>query len=295
MGNQETYDASFSLGGLTSLQFFRHLTQLTVFVALNAKFFGIASTAIVVPYLWPTQAQFSTVHGGLDSLEYTITAGAVPLSVLGILLFTGSTVGRLFCGWACPIGMLQDFIAYLPFKKSRADPNSVKYYKDVKWALLGFSILSAVLVAFRRADDPSSNPAGVFSDSFFSVISPSTTLFAYLPFLVVWKSHALVDAGFVAILKFSFLIFAFLPAIYIPRFFCRYLCPLGALLSPFGSFKFLRISRSNTLSPATLNKTLEDVCPMGVVASEENFINSWDCVHCGKCVSEHPKDLVQTF
>ena len=210
---------------------------------------------------------FYQVHGGLDSLEYTITAGAIPLSVLGLLIFTGSTVGRLFCGWACPIGMLQDFIAYLPFKKSRVDPNSVKYYKDVKWALLGFSILSAVLVAFRRAENPTSNPAGVFSDSFFSVISPSTTLFAYLPFLVVWKSHALVDAGFVAILKFSFLIFAFLPAIYIPRFFCRYLCPLGALLSPFGSFKFLRISRSNTLAPATLNKTLEDVCPMGVVAS----------------------------
>jgi len=164
----------------------------------------------------------------------------------------------------------------------------------VKWTILGISIFCASVVGFRREEQIVTHD-GAFSLSFFNVFSPSTTLFAYLPFLIVWKSHALVDAGLLALLKFSFFILAFLPAIYIPRFFCRYLCPLGALLSPFGSFKFLRISRQNTLTRDSLNKNLEDICPMGVVASDENFINSWDCIHCGKCVSEFPNDLSQRF
>jgi len=109
MGNQERYDASFSLSGITALQFFRHLTQIAVFITLNAKFFGIASTAVIVPYLWPTQAQYSTVHGVYESLEFTLSRGFVPLTVLAIIGLTGTTVGRLFCGWACPFGMIQDF------------------------------------------------------------------------------------------------------------------------------------------------------------------------------------------
>jgi polyferredoxin len=294
MGNKDRYDGSFSLSGITGLQFFRHLTQLAVFVALNAKFFGIASTALIVPYLWPTQALYSSVHGAYESLEYTISSGAVPLTVLGIILLTGTTVGRLFCGWACPFGMIQDFLSYLPFSKTRLDATMSKYLKDVKWAILGLSIFCALVVGFRREEQITVHD-GAFSISFFNVLSPSATLFAYLPFLVVWKSYAVVDAGFIALLKFSFFILAILPAIFIPRFFCRYLCPLGALLSPFGSFKFLRISRQNSLTADTLNKTLEDICPMGVVASEESFINSWDCIHCGKCVSEFPSELSQIF
>jgi ferredoxin-type protein NapH len=298
-GNQEKYNASFSVGGITALQFFRHLTQIAVFLTLNAKYFGIASSLIIVPYLWPTQAQYSTVHGLYESLEYTLCKGWVPLTVLAIVGLTGSAVGRLFCGWACPFGMVQDFLSYLPFSKTRPDPAITKYLKGAKWAILGVCLFCAVVVGQRQDDEETETPAvvhsGPFSLSVFNVISPASTLFAYLPFLVAWKSHALVDAGFIALLKFAFFIFSILPAVYIPRFFCRYLCPLGALLSPFGSFKFVALTRSKTLSRDTLNKALEDVCPMGVVATEENIINSWDCIHCGKCVSEFPNDLRQTF
>ena len=135
---------------------------------------------------------------------------------------------------------------------------------------LGISLFCALVVGLRLDDEETLATAhsGPFSLSVFNVISPSTTLFAYLPFLVVWKSHALVDAGFITLLKFAFFIFSILPAIYVPRFFCRYLCPLGALLSPFGSFKFVSLTRTKTLSKETLNKTLEDVCPMGVLATD---------------------------
>lgn len=62
---------------------------------------------IIVPYLHVTQAPFSTVHGAYESLEYTIARGLFPLLVLGVIYLTAVTVGRLFCGWACPFGLVQ--------------------------------------------------------------------------------------------------------------------------------------------------------------------------------------------
>jgi hypothetical protein len=60
-----------------------------------------------VPYLHVTQSPWSTVHGAYESLEYTIARGIFPLLVLGVIYLTAVTVGRLFCGWACPFGLVQ--------------------------------------------------------------------------------------------------------------------------------------------------------------------------------------------
>lgn len=60
-----------------------------------------------MPYLHPTGAPFSVVHGAYDSLEYTISQAVFPVLVLGIIYLTGVLVGKVFCGWACPVGMIQ--------------------------------------------------------------------------------------------------------------------------------------------------------------------------------------------
>lgn len=63
--------------------------------------------ALIVPYLHSTQSPFSVVHGAYDAMEYTLAKGLPPILVLGIIYLTAITVGRLFCGWACPLGMVQ--------------------------------------------------------------------------------------------------------------------------------------------------------------------------------------------
>jgi len=109
MSSEERYQRSFSWGGTGDLQLCRHGIQLLAFIALNAKFFGLTSTNVIVPYLHSTQAPYSTAHGAFESLEYTIGQGIFPLLVLGVIYLTAITVGRVFCGWACPFGMVQDF------------------------------------------------------------------------------------------------------------------------------------------------------------------------------------------
>jgi len=301
MGLDERYNKSFSVSGLQELQIWRHVVQLITFIVLNGKLFGLASTVIIVPYLQDIQSPWSTVHGAYESLEYTVAKGMFPLLVLGVIYLTAATVGRVFCGWACPFGMIQDFFSYLPFKKQRLSTSTAASLRDVKWAIVAFSVLLSVLVGYRRATYPDLEyPVGFLSDSPFSVLSPASTLTTYVPWMILWKDNVLTTAGIIGWLKMGFLLAVLAPSVFFPRFFCRFLCPLGALMEPLSKYKGLRILRSPKLLKEDLNKVLADVCPMGVQVQaaegvQERFIDAGGCIHCGKCITETPRMLSQQF
>jgi len=289
------FESAFNFSSIGNLQYVRHVVQFLALLFLNGKIFGLAATGIIVPYLHCTEAPFSTVHGAYESLEYTIARGMFPLLVLGVIYLTAVTVGRVFCGWACPMGLVQDILSYLPFKKHRLSSTASNQFKDLKWAILAFSIFSVCIVAWRRSSSTfAEDPIGVFSGSPFSVISPSGTLFAYIPWMMLWNSNVLATAGLSAWLKMGILVAVLVPSIYVPRFFCRFLCPMGALMEPVSKYKLLRIHRQSKLPREKLNLLLNDVCPMGVQIAKEDdseFIDHPACIHCGKCVTEDPKNL----
>jgi len=291
-------ERAYNFRKIGGLQYARHFIQLIAFIFLNGKLFGLQSTNLIVPYLHTTEAPYSTVHGAYESLEYTIAQGLFPILVLGIIYLTAVTVGRILCGWACPLGMVQDFLSYLPFKKQRITANIASQLRDIKWAVVSFSLLTSILVGYGRIKGTiTENSVGAFTDSPFSVISPSGTLFAYIPWMVLWQSNVLATAGMVGWFKFAVFFAVMVPSLYIPRFFCRYVCPMGALLEPISQFKLLRIHRSSKLSKEEYNKVFNDVCPMGVTlqSEESEFIDHPSCVHCGKCLTESPVNLSQTF
>jgi len=281
-------DSEYNIREIHPLQAWRHVVQLITFLFVNAKFLGLASTGIVVPYLWAAGAPFSTVHGAYEAFEFTVSQGVFPLLAIGVIYLTAITVGRVFCGWACPFGMIQDFLAYLPFKKEKLSPITHGQIKDIKWAILGFSLFLSILVGLKRSGaTETSVPIGVINEAQFSVISPAGTLFSYLPWMIIWNNDALAKAGLLGWLKFALLIGALIPSLYIPRFFCRFLCPLGALLETVSQFKILRIVPKKGFSSDSWNKTLEEVCPMGVtVQPQDKFISHPGCIHCGKCLTE---------
>ncbi len=45
--------------------------------------------------------------------------------------------------------------------------------------------------------------------------------------------------GLIAWIKLALCVAVLVPSVYIPRFFCRYLCPMGTLLEPLSSYKVL--------------------------------------------------------
>lgn len=85
------------------------------------------------------------------------------------------------------------------------------------------------------------------------------------------------------------LIAVLVPSVYIPRFFCRHICPMGAVLQPIAPFKFLRIRRAVGSTKEESNRILDDVCPMGVrVADSDDASVDGSCIHCGNCTVAAP-------
>jgi len=200
-----------------SLQYTRHFVQICALIFLNAKIIGFSATSLIVPYLHTTQAPFSVVHGAYDSLEYTISHSIFPFLVLGVIYLTAATVGKVYCGWACPVGAIQDWMLYLPIQKQRLSASTLTSLRDVKWAVVAFSLLTTIFVGVRGAR--ASLDSGAFADSPFSVVSPASTLFGYIFYMITWKSNVLIHAGAVGWLKLAVMVATLAPALFVSRFF----------------------------------------------------------------------------
>ena len=199
------------------------------------------------------------IDGGFVSVSHlvnTIKLGpAFLLSNLPLLLLSSFTVlttllwGRLFCSSLCPFGALQDFITrFAPRRWRRRVPQGI----HDKAIYLKYGILSLILTGAFVADQV----------SLFQYFEPFGTLF-------------FLD-GTLAL--FSILI-AFLAACFVvPRFYCRYACPLGAALGVVATVSPWRIRR---VPQCEVCIVCEQACPTGAIRRQT--IDFKECVRCDLC------------
>ncbi len=146
----------------------------------------------------------------LGTFQYAFTAdGLAFLGLSGILIFVlpllfSAFFGRVFCGWVCPFGALQEFLyrIHVPgrFSPSGRIHSKLKHLsKVVLFALIAMILLNRFGVISMRWSVP------------FCSIDPFHTIFT------LFLSGSLIVAGITILL-----------AIFIRRFFCKYLCFYGA-------------------------------------------------------------------
>jgi len=172
--------------------------------------------------------------------------------LLMIVIFTLVTTliwGRVFCSSLCPFGAVQDFI-------SRFTPKRWLLKVPQKWHDIGIYTKYAFLAFISGAALIANNVA------VFQYFEPFGTLF----FL---SGSALLFAILAAIL---------LACVAVPRFYCRYLCPLGAALGVVSFISPLRIKR---VPQCTVCSVCEHACPTGAIRREK--IDFKECVRCDIC------------
>lgn len=174
------------------------------------------------------------------------------LPLLIIVTFTLITTffwGRVFCSSLCPFGALQDFLtALVPKAWQRTLPqlwhDRMIYLKyGILFLLIGTAFVVPELTIFH----------------FFE---PFGTIFYLSQSFVLWG------------ILFLFLI----GAILVPRFYCRYACPLGAALGVGSLISPLRIKR---VPQCEVCKVCESSCPTGAIRVEK--IDFKECVRCDIC------------
>ena len=186
------------------------------------------------------------VHGDLRDLPYSAFHHADPLSMIGVALAAGMIpgaliwglllivltllFGRFFCGWICPLGTLQQLTAWLLSPRSRRDSLSVNRYR--RWYAVKYYLLALLLVLAALG----SLQTGLLDPLSLTVRGMAAAVWPVLP-----GGRPLPGGWLAAGLLFGIL----LASRWIPRVFCRALCPLGALLGVFARFSLFRIHRSN--------------------------------------------------
>ncbi len=76
------------------------------------------------------------------------------------------------------------------------------------------------------------------------------------------------------------------------RFFCKYLCPMGATLGLISRLSVFKVRR--TAETCIDCKACDHACPVNITVSEASTVDSPECINCNECVNACPvKDTLQ--
>jgi len=280
---------------------FRNFIELVGFFLLNAlafkyiyPFVKVDPIAIPVPVLNSLRSAYSLMGGVLDFVQIMFSIPVFPLIPLAVIFIVGSIGGRLLCGWLCPIGFIQDLILKMKGLQSTVSPRRHATLTKLKFFIL-FVILffstTLALSLYLDAESKYKSALGPFASGVFFQIQPETTLFSTFPRLVQSGAESgllnfatLTSPGYLVVLGFILLVVFLMGSYIVPWFWCRYVCPTGALMGIFMRFSFLGLRRD----PSKCTKCGDCVksCPMQIRILDlpwEKF-NDPECTLCLECV-----------
>jgi polyferredoxin len=208
-------------------------------------------------------------------------------------------IGRALCGWACPIGLIQDlFTKVRRFFKFNSKEFSLKWHNrlvGVKYAVLFLVIISAVSIGISTMSDDmvgslyiSNFPEGTTQTAPYCQYCPTPVIYYISNSLFMGEDPGFANPVNIAMLLI-FVGFA-IGAIIIPRFWCRYLCPLGAFASFFNKVSIFSIQKDQ--AKCTKCNYCVNSCPTRVQKmrdeDKDNNVTDMNCDFCLECIEACP-------
>lgn len=240
-------------------------------------------------------------------LHFLTTGVILPLFLLSLIPITLTLIfGRFFCGWVCPFGSINQFFTWLfrQARKNRKEKGVNKPLLKLKYAILIAIIIAAIMgthfggwldpfslltrtsttvinpsinYSIHQITKPGANDSGIIAKTFkplyhfarANILTEKQRSFSQ-PFLI--------GGIFIAILLLN---------LYRRRFYCNYICPLGALYGLISKFSFFNLKpNSSCISCKACNKT----CTYNG-SPFEDYMKS-ECLTCFNCINDCPKDAI---
>jgi uncharacterized protein with FMN-binding domain len=183
-----------------------------------------------------------------------------------VLALSTMILGRFFCGWMCMFGTYNDLINLIGKRifKINFQPNEkvdeiLKYFKYLVLIFIGFFVWTAI-ITIPEGSSP--------WDALVQLTNPGYAFNNYLIGLIILFIITIGD-------------------LFIERFFCRYLCPLGAIFSLLAKARILNIKKDKQYCGPCKACTLK--CAMGINLDKVNLVRSGECINCLNCTSICPK------
>ncbi|MBZ9623357.1 4Fe-4S binding protein [Clostridium sp. FP2] len=242
---------------IKKIQIFRLIIQLILFV-LSPGLFILAFSGFKSIYQMIIKGNFNFLQAFPSLVEFTTVI------IITIVL------GRFFCGWVCAFGTYNDLLHLLSknvfkinFKVNEKVDAVLKYAKYLVLILLVVIVWS---MGSKVLETTSPWDAFAQITNFPQVLSDYTIGFILL---------VLITIG----------------AFFIERFFCRYLCPLGAVFNIFSSIGILKIKKPTDKCGKC--RLCTNNCSMGLSLYKVESIRGGDCINCLKCIEACPRKNTQ--
>ncbi|WP_051822130.1 4Fe-4S binding protein [Desulfonatronum thiodismutans] len=241
-------------------------------------------------------------------------AWVAALAPAALVLILTLALGRFFCGYLCPMGTtldITDGLARIPGSAGKistqddpaapvlpppsqpsSDLRRIKYL--ILFFILGAAVLGVSAVFFA-------SPLSLITRFYTLLIHPAAALFGDaalhalrpLALHLDWTRAAYAELHQPRFTTQWFLLLFFLAvfslARWSPRFWCRYLCPTGALLALVGRRPLIRRTVSDVCTDCG---ACQRRCPMAAIPANPSRTIHEECIACQKCVRICPVQAV---
>ncbi len=225
-------------------------------------------------------ALFSQAYAGVKELIGNFGGGTVIdfssmfLIRLAVLCAVTIVAGRVFCGWACAFGAIGDWIyrfcAWIQKKTKK------KWVKIPDRAIPVLQKLKYIVLA------------GTLLLCFFGKSSLITKYSPWTVFSLLTARNFRIGAYGVGIALFVLILVGMALQ---ERFFCQFLCPMGAIFSLLPEIPFTALRRQHTNCIPNCQACKKN-CPVSVKLQEDTMRDG-ECIRCGRCSFICPRSNIR--
>lgn len=227
--------------------------------------------------------EFSTRPPGVDgflpissmmSLYYFLQTGIIHnahpagLVIFFAIILMSFLIGKSFCSWFCPVGFISEMLGNLGekiFRRKIKMPKFLDYpLRSIKYLLLAFLFYTVFLMMNVAA-------LKAFLDSPYNIVADVKMYY----FFAKISQFSLIVIGVLLVLSVVF-----------RNFWCRYLCPYGALLGLISLFSPAKIKRN--AETCTDCKACTKACPSFIKVHKMKSVISDECTSCMSCIDACP-------
>lgn len=276
-------------------QILRKVVQILSFLLFVGVIFGLGPLPIVLPVMFTLGLQQQALGDAFAMMQVMLSEAVFPWIPLASFFVVAAFLGRSLCGWVCPFGLIEDIMGYVKRKHMEFSPRTHNWLIYIKYVVLLIVLLVSGSLAALLASGSGEgfkSAFGVFAQAPFNALGPADTLFAVVPngiFNLVNNVDFFVG-GALAVRPLLWVRFVILGAVlvfavYVPRSWCSYFCPHGAILAFLNRFSFLGLTRDPLMCKKVGCNDCVAACPMSVPILElpwEKFTHP-ECIYCLKC------------
>ncbi|HCY84816.1 MAG TPA: FeS-binding protein [Desulfobacteraceae bacterium] len=269
--------------GITPRKIVQHVF-LGIVVVIGIRFYQfvcLIESGVAPGFDRPPGVEAFLPISALVSLKHLLVTGSInPVHPSGLVLFliicgTALMARRGFCSWICPVGLISEYLGRIRLFRLRSPfvlPRFMDFpLRSLKYMAAGFFVYQI----------------------FFKMPGPAVEAFIYstynrfadiqmLKFFTDMSSTAWVVLVVLAVLSVLF-----------RHFWCRYLCPYGALLGVIGFFSPGRVRR-DVLRCSGCGKCSRN-CPGQIQVASKTRVDSAECSACLTCVENCPEEKALKF